>query len=51
MDLSKASDTLNPNLLVAKLIAYGLHLNACSFIKSYLPNRYQPCKIGDSFSE
>ena len=49
MDLSKAFDTLNPNLLVAKRKAYGLNLNAASFIKGYLTNRYQHCKIGDSF--
>ena len=51
MDLSKAFVTLNRNLLVAKLKAYGLNLNAALFIKSYLTNRYQRCKIGDSFSE
>ena len=51
MDLSKAFDTLNHNLLVAKRKAYGLNLNAASLIKSYLTNRYQCCKIGDSFSE
>ena len=48
MDLSKV---LNHNLLVAKLKAYGLDSNATSFIKSHHTNRYQPCKIGDSFSE
>ena len=39
MDLSTAFGTLNHNLLVAKLKAYGLNLNAASFIKSYLTNR------------
>ena len=39
MDLSAAFGTLNHNLLVAKLKAYGLNLNAASFIKSYLTNR------------
>ena len=48
MDISKV---LNHNLLVAKLKAYGLDSNATSFIKSHHTNRYQPCKIGDSFSE
>ena len=38
-DLSKAFDTLNHNLLVAKLKSYALDLNAGSFIKSYLANR------------
>ena len=51
MDPSKAFDTLNHNLLVAKLKAYGLYLKAASFIKSYLTNRYHRCKTGDSFSE
>ena len=51
MDLSKASSTSNHNLFVAKRKAYGLHLNAASFIKSYLTNRYQRCKIEDSISE
>ena len=51
MDLSKAFDTLNHNLLVAKLKAYDLNLNAASFIKSYLTNRYHRCKIRDSFIE
>ena len=34
MDLSKAFDALNHNLLIAKLKAYCLDLNAASFIKS-----------------
>ena len=51
MDLSKAFDTLNHDLLVAKLKAYGLDSNVALFIRNYLTNRYQRCKIGDSFSE
>ena len=51
IDVSKAFDTLNHNLLVAKLKAYGLNLDAASVIKRYLTNRYQRCKIGDSFNE
>ena len=54
MDLSKAFDTLNHNLLVAKLKAYGLDLTAASLIKSYPTyptNRYQRCKIENSFSK
>ena len=50
-DLSKAFDTLNHNLLIAKLQAYGLDLNATSFIKSCVTNRYQRCKVGHSFSK
>ena len=51
MDLSKAFDTLDHNLLLAKLKAYGLDFNSISFINSYLSNRYQRCKIGSSFSK
>ena len=50
-DHSQAFDTLNHNLLVGKLKAYGLDLNAVSFIKSYLTNRYKRFKSGDSFSK
>ena len=35
MDLSKAFDTLNHNLVVAKLKAYGLDLNTASLMLSY----------------
>ena len=51
MDLSKAFDTLNDNLLAAKCKAYGINLNTASFIKNCFTNRYQRCKIGYSFSE
>ena len=36
IDLSKAFDTLNYNLLIAKLGAYGLERDSLSFMKSYL---------------
>ena len=35
MDLSKAFDTLNHNLLLDKLNAYGICFNAIKFIQSY----------------
>ena len=50
MDLSKAFDSLNHNLLITKLKAYGLDSNSVTFIKDYLTNRLQPCKINNSFS-
>ena len=45
MDLSKAFDGLNHELLIAKLRCYGLDQNAVEFFQSYLSNRYQSCKI------
>ena len=39
VDLSKAFDTLNHDLLIAKLHAYGFSKNASMLIKSYLSNR------------
>ena len=50
MDLSKAFDTLNHDLLIAKLQAYGFDYNALKLIKSYLSNRWQTTKINTSFS-
>ena len=51
MDLFKVCDTLNRNLIVAKLKACRLNVNATSFIRSGLTNRNQSCKSRDSFSE
>ena len=39
MDLSKAFDTINHDLLLAKLKAYGFSKQALSFMCSYLKNR------------
>ena len=50
MDLSKAFDTLNHDLLIAKLHAYGFSYSALSLIKSYLANRWQRTKINTTFS-
>ena len=50
MDLSKAFDTINHDLLIAKLHAYGLRGNSLNLIKDYLSNRYQRTKIEDKFS-
>ena len=51
MDLSKAFDSLNHELLLTKLKAYGLDSNSITFMKSYLTNRLQRYKISNSFSE
>ena len=51
IDLSKAFDSLNHELLLAKLKTYGLDSNSVSFMKSYLTNRLQCCKTNNSFSK
>ena len=50
MDLSKAFDCINHELLLAKLNAYGFSIEAVKLIKSYLSNRKQRVKINTSFS-
>ena len=50
MDLSKAFDTLNHDLFIAKLHAYGFDINALKLVRSYLTNRWQRTKVNTSFS-
>ena len=50
MDLSKAFDTINHELLIAKLHAYGFDTGALEIIWSYLKNSLQRTKINVSFS-
>ena len=51
MDLSKAFDTLNHDLLIAKLGAYGFETDALRYMKSYLTNRKQRVRVNKTFSE
>ena len=50
MDLSKAFDTINHDLLIAKLEAYGFDESALETIHSYLSDRWQRTKVNSSFS-
>ena len=50
MDLSKAFDCLNHELLIAKLSAYVFSPNALRLIHSYLSERKQRVKIDGSFT-
>ena len=50
MDLSKAFDAINHDLLLAKLKAYGFSKHALSFMCSYLKNRRQRVQINNKFS-
>ena len=50
MDLSKAFDTINHELLIAKLHAYGFSQDALQIIHSYLSDRWHRTKIDGSYS-
>ena len=51
MNISKAFDTLNHDLLIAKLGAYGFETDALRYMKSYLTNRKQRVRVNKTFSE
>ena len=50
LDLSKAFDTINHELLLAKLKAYRFSPNALKLMHSYLNNRKQQVQINNKFS-
>ena len=50
MDLSKAFDSINHDLLLAKLKAYGFSENALKWMCSYLNDRRQAVQINNNFS-
>ena len=50
MDLSKAFDSMNHGLLIAKLHAYGLSIEALELIQNYLSNWKQRVKLNSTFS-
>jgi hypothetical protein len=50
LDLSKAFDTLDYNILLAKLKYYGFDENSLQLIKNYLSDRFQYVEYGDVIS-
>ena len=50
MDLSKAFDTINHELLITKLYAYGFSKESLKIISSYMTDRWQRTRIDNSFS-
>ena len=51
IDLSKAFDTINHNILIAKLKYYGFDQSALSWLKSYLADRKQFVEVDGYKSE
>ena len=49
-DLFKTFDCLPPDLIVAKLHAYGFSTESLKLINSYLTERKQRVKMNDQFS-
>ena len=50
MDLSKAFNTLNNDLLIEKIEAYGLSINSLRHIRCYLNQWLQRTGVNNSFS-
>ena len=51
MDLSKAFDSVNHDLPLAKLNTYGINLDALQLIRSYLSKRNQRVRANNTFSD
>ena len=51
MHLSRTCDTLNHNLLIAKIEAYRFETGALRYLKSYLTNRKQRVRLIKTFRE
>ena len=51
MDLSRAFDTLNHDLLIAKQGAYGTEIDTLRCMRSYLTNRKQRVRVNKTFSD
>ena len=50
MEISKAFDTLNHNLLIDNLETYGFEKESLSFMKSYLSDRQRQVRVNNNFN-
>ena len=50
MDLSKAFDCLQHDLIIAKLHVYGFEMQALKLIYSYLSKRFQSVRVKDTYT-
>ena len=51
IDLKKAFDTVNHEILLKKLYLYGIREKEFRWFRSYLSNRKQCCKVNGQMSE
>ena len=51
LDLKKAFDTVDHDVLLGKLSLYGIQESAYDWFKSYLNNRTQKCVVNGSLSK
>ena len=51
MDLSKAYDCVNHDLIITKLEAYGVGESSLRLIQNYPSQTQQRVKVGSSFSD
>ena len=50
LDTKKAFDSINHEILLAKLNSYGFRGNCLNIVRDYLSNRVQSVRVNDSFS-